>query len=81
MRGSACGNAYAEWLPDSRRWPCGAQTFLEFFGDRAHTKTDSSAVVPLDDPTLLFTNAGMNQFKPIFVGQVNPIYIYIYIHT
>lgn len=43
--------------------------FLNYFGDRGHRHITSSLLVPQDDPTLLFTNAGMNQFKRLFTGE------------
>ncbi|MGA7916507.1 MAG: alanine--tRNA ligase [Candidatus Acidiferrales bacterium] len=44
------------------------QTFLRFFAERGHRVVRSSSLVPHNDPTLLFTNAGMNQFKDVFLG-------------
>lgn len=48
--------------------------FLEFFRTRGHTVVQSSPLVPIGDPTLLFANAGMNQFKEYFLGKTEPPY-------
>ncbi|GJN28562.1 hypothetical protein PR202_gb16702 [Eleusine coracana subsp. coracana] len=55
-------------------WPARKvrETFIEFFESNSHTRWPSSPVVPVDDPTLLFANAGMNQFKPVFLGTAAP---------
>ena len=43
--------------------------FLQFFGERDHAVVTSSSLVPANDPTLLFTNSGMVQFKDVFLGK------------
>ena len=48
--------------------------FLEFFESKSHAKVDSAPIVLKDDPTLMFTNAGMNQFKSYFLGNSKPKY-------
>ena len=44
------------------------EDFLRFFETKEHRRVHSSSLVPQNDPTLLFTNAGMNQFKDVFLG-------------
>jgi alanyl-tRNA synthetase len=44
-------------------------SFLKYFERHGHRTVSSSSLVPADDPTLLFTNAGMNQFKDVFLGR------------
>ena len=64
---SSNNNDNNNWTTDKVR-----STFVDYFVAKDHTMQPSSACAPLNDPTLLFTNAGMNQFKPIFLGQVDP---------
>lgn len=45
------------------------QAFLEYFASKQHEVVESSSLIPGNDPTLMFTNAGMNQFKDVFLGQ------------
>ena len=51
------------------------ETFLSYFEEKGHRRVASSSLVPAEDPTLLFTNAGMNQFKDVFLGRETRPYV------
>jgi hypothetical protein len=55
-------------------WPASKirSTYIDFFKAKGHTFWPSSSTIPYEDPTLLFANAGMNQYKAIFLGTVDP---------
>ncbi|KAI9611855.1 hypothetical protein KEM48_004362 [Puccinia striiformis f. sp. tritici PST-130] len=65
---STTTSPFGDWPAEKVR-----NTFFEYFQkEHGHTFVHSSSVVPFDDPTLLFANAGMNQYKPIFLGTIEP---------
>ncbi|BGP56260.1 hypothetical protein JCM8202_001420 [Rhodotorula sphaerocarpa] len=68
MAAAPTASKFGDWPATKVR-----QTFLDYFGkDHRHSFVPSSSTIPYDDPTLLFANAGMNQYKSIFLGTVDP---------
>src|SRR5881409_1798135 len=62
----------ADYTGDAMQFRSGndiRELFLRFFEGKGHRRVHSSSLVPANDPTLLFTNAGMNQFKDVFLGN------------
>ncbi|CAN1255173.1 Alanine--tRNA ligase [Linum perenne] len=61
-------------LIQETQWPAKKvrDTYIKYFEGKTHVNWKSSPVVPVNDPTLLFANAGMNQYKPIFLGTADP---------
>jgi alanyl-tRNA synthetase len=51
------------------------EAFLKYFEEKGHSRVRSSPLLPANDPTLLFTNAGMNQFKDVFLGNEKREYL------
>ncbi|KAF7721005.1 Alanine--tRNA ligase [Apophysomyces ossiformis] len=61
-------------MSEQLEWPVSKvrATFIEYFEKNGHVYCPSSSTIPHDDPTLLFANAGMNQYKSVFLGTVDP---------